>query len=101
MVIMQSLHYDRSQLEALCRAYHVKQLALYGSVLRGEDTPASDLDLLVEFKPEYGIGFFELATLQRSLGEIFNRTVDLNTPGFLNKAFRGEVLKHAQSIYAG
>ena len=101
MMGMRSLHYDRSRLEALCRDYHVKHLLLYGSVLRGDDTPASDLDLLVEFDPTHGVGFFELSALQRSLGEIFDRPVDLNTPGFLNEAFRNEVIQHAQPLYAG
>jgi predicted nucleotidyltransferase len=69
-------------------------------VLRGEDTPASDLDLLVEFDPDFGVGFFELSRLERALSEIFGRTVDLKTPGFLNKAFRFEVQQHAQLLYA-
>ena len=98
---MQPLNYNQNQLESLCRAYHVRRLALYGSVLRGEDTPTSDLDLLVEFEPNHGVGFFELAKLERSLSELFDRKVDLNTPGFLNKAFRADVQQHAQPIYAG
>ncbi len=98
---MNQLDYDRERLEALCRNYHVKRLAVFGSVLSGEDTPASDLDLLVEFSPEHGVGLFGLARLQRSLGEVFGRTVDLNTAGFLDKSFRAQVVNDAKPIYAG
>src|SRR5213079_2274466 len=98
---MHPLSYNRDTLTSLCRTYHVRKLALYGSVLRGDDTPASDLDLLVEFDPSFGVGFFELARLERSLSELFNRKVDLNTAGFLNSAFRSEVERHAQPIYPG
>ncbi|HET6402934.1 MAG TPA: nucleotidyltransferase family protein [Candidatus Kapabacteria bacterium] len=97
---MRTVEYNRSKLESLCQAYHVLRLSLYGSVLRGEDTPSSDMDLLVEFDPDFGVGFFELARLERSLSELFGRKVDLNTPGFLNKAFRFQVQQHAQPLYA-
>jgi uncharacterized protein len=69
--------------------------------LRGEETPSSDLDLLVEFEPGAGVGFFELSRLERSLTDLFGRQVDLNTPGFLNRSFRSQVLDHAQALYAG
>ena len=95
------LIYDAKQLEELCRAYQVKRLAVFGSVLRGEDTPSSDLDLLVEFEPEARIGLFRFVRLQRELGEVFRKSVDLNTAGFLNRAFRDIVVGHAQPIYAG
>ena len=97
---MRTVEYNRSKLESLCGAYHVRRLSLYGSVLRGEDTPTSDLDLLVEFEPDFGVGFFELSRLERALSEVFGRKVDLNTPGFLNKSFRSQVMQHAQPLYA-
>ena len=98
---MKQLVYDHTRLEALCRDYQVQKLSVFGSVLHGEDTPASDLDLLLEFKPESKVGMFGFVRLQRELGEVFDRTVDLNTAGFLNRAFRNEVIQHAQPIYAG
>jgi predicted nucleotidyltransferase len=97
---MDQLNYDRERLEALCRNYHVKRLAVFGSVLSGEDTPASDLDLLVEFSPESPIGLFGLMRLQRELGNLFGKNVDLNTAGFLNRSFRDDVVQHAKAIYA-
>ena len=97
---MKELAYDSRKLEALCREYHVKRLAIFGSVLRGEDTPASDLDLLVEFQPENIPGLFRFFDLQHEFTQLFGKSVDLNTLGFLNGVFRDEVKNHAQSIYA-
>ena len=97
---IKDLPVDRTKLESLCREYHVKRLAVFGSYLRGEQKPTSDLDLLVEFEPGHGVGFFGLARLQRALAEIFRRTVDLNTAGFLNKAFRDQVVNESHPLYA-
>lgn len=98
---MKQLVYDHNRLEALCSQYQVQKLSVFGSVLHDEDTPASDLDLLLEFKPESKVGMFGFVRLQRELGEVFGRTVDLNTAGFLNRAFRNEVVQHAHPIYTG
>jgi predicted nucleotidyltransferase len=101
LVNMKQLIYDQRRLESLFRDYQVQKLSVFGSVLNGEDTPASDLDLLLEFKPESRVGMFGFVRLQRELGEVFGRTVDLNTAGFLNRAFRNEVVQHAKAIYTG
>ena len=95
---MQQLHVDRLKLEALCREYHVKRLAIFGSSLREEDTPGSDLDLLVEFEPGKipGFGYFHL---QDELSYLFGKTVDLNTAGFISPYFREEIVKTASNVY--
>jgi predicted nucleotidyltransferase len=98
---VKKLVYDQNRLDELCRNYYVKRLSVFGSVLRGEDTPDSDLDLLLEFKPESKVGLFGLERLQRELGDVFRRKVDLNTAGFLNRAFRNEVVQNARTIYTG
>ena len=98
---MKQLIYDHNRLEALCSQYQVQKLSVFGSVLHDEDTPTSDLDLLLEFKPESKVGMFGFVRLQRELGEVFGRTVDLNTAGFLNRVFRNEVVQHAHPIYTG
>lgn len=83
----------------ICASYHVSRLLVFGSSLRGEDTPGSDLDLLVEFEHGHtpGLGFF---TLEDELSQALGRKVDLNTPGFLSRYFREDVLQEAQEIYA-
>jgi predicted nucleotidyltransferase len=93
------LSYDAKLLGELCQAYNVKRLAVFGSVLRGEDKPASDLDLLVEFEGPRtpGLRFFRL---ERELSAIFGHRVDLNTPNFLSPYYRDEVRASARNIYA-
>jgi len=73
-------------------------LALFGSVLREDFNPASDVDVLVEFEPGHvpGLAFF---TMQEELSRILGRQVDLNTPQFLSRYFRDEVLRNAQVLY--
>ncbi len=96
---MQPLAIDHPKLEEVCRAYHVKSLAMFGSRMSGTDSPESDLDLLVEFEPGKtpGLRFFQL---QRELSDLFHLPVDLNTPGFLSKFFRDEAVRSAKMIYA-
>jgi hypothetical protein len=75
--------------------YHVKALYLFGSIVRGEDKPGSDIDILVEFEPEARIGLFGMAGLQRRLSEILGRPVDLTTRDALHKALRNRIIKEA------
>ncbi len=93
--------YDQNALNRLCRSYHVLRLAVFGSVSRETDRPHSDLDLLVEFDAQHIPGMFTFVALERSLGELFGRKVDLNTPGFLSPYFRKEVENQAIPIYGG
>jgi len=83
---------------ALCGRYKVRRLSLFGSVLRDDFTPASDIDVLVEFEPEarVGLAFFRL---QQDLADLLGRQVDLNTPGFLSESFREQVLAEAEVQY--
>jgi len=84
---------------AFCRKHHIRRLALFGSVLREDYTPDSDIDVLVEFDPDHvpGLAFFEM---ERELSRILGRKVDLNTPGFLSPYFRERVREEAEVHYA-
>src|SRR6266568_8171849 len=86
------------QLEAFCRRHHIRKFALFGSVLRDDFGPDSDVDVLVEFEPgaRTGLRFFEM---EQELSQIIGRKVDLNTPGFLSPHFRDEVLAEAEVRY--
>lgn len=86
------------ELGAVCRKYHIRKLAIFGSALRGDFRSESDLDLLVEFEPGTKIGL-DFITLQDELSALFGRAVDLNTAGFLSPHFRQKVLNTAQVIY--
>jgi len=80
---------------AVLKDHHVKALYLFGSVVRGEDKPGSDVDILVEFQPDARVGLFGLARLQRRLSEILGRPVDLTTPDALHKALKDRIIKEA------
>lgn len=81
-----------------CRRHHIRRLALFGSVLRDDFTPHSDVDVLVEFEPGKtpGLAFFGM---QDELSELLGRKVDLNTPAFLSRYFRDRVLREAKVVY--
>ena len=83
----------------LCQKYQIQRLALFGSILRDDFTPESDVDLLVEFAPGHtpGLGFIEI---QDELSRLLGRSVDLNTPQDLSRYFRQQVLEQAEVIYA-
>jgi len=88
----------QKEIEALCRKYHIRRLALFGSVLRQDFQSSSDIDMLVEFEPGHtpGLGFF---TIQNELTQLLGRKVDLNTPAELSPYFRNQVLDEAEVLY--
>ncbi len=88
----------RDEVAAFCRRNHIRRLALFGSVLRDDFRPDSDVDMLVEFEIGHtpGLDFFGM---ENELSEMLGRNVDLNTPGFLSRSFRDEVLKEAEDLY--
>jgi hypothetical protein len=87
-----------SAIAEFCRRHHVQRLALFGSVLRDDFRPDSDVDVLVEFQPGHvpGFAFFEM---EQELSGILGRKVDLNTPHFLDQHFREQVLSEAETHY--
>ena len=80
---------------AVLKENNVKALYLFGSIVRGEDKPGSDVDILVEFQPGARVSLFGLARLQRRLTEILGRPVDLMTFDALHKAFKERIIKEA------
>lgn len=88
----------KEKLAEFCRGNHIRKLAFFGSILRDDFTPESDVDVLVEFEPGHtpGLRFFRM---EEELSELFGRKVDLNTPAFLSPYFRQEVLKEAEALY--
>lgn len=82
----------------LCHRWKIRRLALFGSVLRSDYTPESDIDILVEFEPGATPGF-AFVTIQSELTRIFGRPVDLHTPASLSRYFREAVLREAETLY--
>ena len=95
-----ALTLPRERIAEFCSQHHIRQLSLFGSALRDDFGPDSDVDVLVEFEPGRRVGLIRLAGLERELGAILNRKVDLRTPGDLSPYFRDEVLRTAQVHYA-
>lgn len=89
---------DHERLEKLCRAYGVRRLAFFGSVIRDDFGADSDVDILVEFQPgaKVGLSFF---SLQQELSGLLGRRVDLSTPGFLSPRIREIVAREARPVY--
>lgn len=87
-----------AEIEQFCRRHHIRRLALFGSVLRPDFGPESDVDVLVHFEPGRSPGY-EFITMQDELSGLLGRRVDLNTPGFLSRYFRERVLAEAETIY--
>ena len=90
--------FDRRRIAEFCQRHGIARLAVYGSILREDFTPTSDVDVLVEFEPDSKIGWAFFA-LQDELTEIIGWKVDLNTPGFLGRHIRNRVLAEAQDLY--
>lgn len=86
-------------LSEFCRKYRVRRLSLFGSVLRDDFRPDSDVDILVDFGPDVRIGLIGFAGMEIELSALLGRKVDLNTPEFLSPYFIDEVLREAAPIY--
>lgn len=89
----------KDKIAAFCRTHHIRRLALFGSVLRDDFRPESDVDVLVEFEPGHPVGLIRLAGIERELSVLLGRKVDLNTAGFLSHYFRKQVLSEAEVCY--
>lgn len=89
-----------AKIAELCRRHHIRRLSLFGSVLRDDFRPDSDVDVLVEFEREKTPGF-GIIGIERELSEIFGgRRVDLVTKNALHRLIRDRVLAAAQELYA-
>ena len=89
---------SKERLEDFCLRRHIRKLAFFGSVLRQDFGPSSDVDVLVEFEPEHipGLAFFDM---EAELSRILGRKVDLHTPQFLSPYFRERALAEAEVQY--
>lgn len=91
---------DHQRLTELCRCYHVRELAVFGSAARGDMRPDSDVDVLVEFQPEARIGLLEFAGLMSDLSELLGLKVDLVSKNGLKPFIRESILREARPVYA-
>ena len=94
------LDIPEEKIDEFCRKHHVSRFSLYGSILRDDFGPNSDIDILVEFERGRVPGLLRMAGLEIELSEMLGRKVDLRTPAELSRHFRDEVLKEAVEFVA-
>ncbi len=100
-MIPRSLPIDlpKDEIRAFCERNHVRRLALFGSVLRDDFGPLSDVDMLVEFDEAVPVSLFAMGRMQVELTQLLGRDVDFKTAGFLSRYFREDVVRNAVTIY--
>jgi len=94
------VQFDQDQLAAYCRQNHITRLSVFGSALREDFGPDSDVDLLVEFQPGAVVTLLDMARMEIELSEMVGRKVDLRTPEDLSRYFRERVMAEAVVQYA-
>ena len=100
MLVQDRISIPDEELAELCRRYYVRELALFGSVLRDDFCDDSDIDVLVEFEPDAPVGFIDLQDLHEDLVQLFGRSVDVVSKNGLNRHIREPVLRSARVVYA-
>lgn len=88
----------KEELATICQRYGARRLSLFGSVLRGDNTEESDVDILVEFDASARIGYFQLCQMELDLADLIGRKIDLRTAGELSRFFRDEVVTSAREL---
>lgn len=101
MMIIKTIKIDDDKIEEFSRKHRIKKLSLFGSVLREDFRPDSDIDVLVEFDKKARVSFFKLADIQDELRSLFNvKEIDLVTVKALSPAIKDDVLNEARVVYA-
>jgi predicted nucleotidyltransferase len=91
---------DREKIAEFCRRHHIRRLAFFGSVLREDFRPDSDVDVLVEFEKDHVPGLIRLAGMEIEMTEILGREADFRTAEDLSRYFRDKVVANAEVQYA-
>ena len=99
MIYLLEQNMPRGKVIEFCRKNHIRKLSVFGSALRGQLGPDSDIDLLVEFEQDHTPGLFSIVRMEMELAEMLGRKVDLRTPEDLSQYFRDEVIRNAQVQY--
>ena len=95
------IEYDPERIAAFCRKWKIAELALFGSALRDDFRPDSDVDVLVELEPGHGLDLYDWVDMIEELEALFGRKVDLVAKGGLKNPFRRrEILRTAEVVYA-
>jgi len=91
----------RKKIAEFCKRWSITEFSVFGSVLREDFRPDSDIDVMVSIDPKAHIGLFEIAQMRIELEDMFKRPVDLiEKEGLRNPYRRSEILRTAQVVYA-
>lgn len=99
-MVINGVAFPEQAIAEFCRRHDVVRLSLFGSILRSDFRPESDIDVLVEFQPGKTPGMFHFAGMMLELTQLLGRRVDLRTPSDLSQYFRREVLQRARTLHA-
>ena len=95
-----NLEIPEEKIAGFCKRNHIRRLALFGSVLREDFGPDSDIDIIVEFEENFTPGLFRIFDMEDELSEIFGgRKIDLRTPADLSRYFRDDVIRKSELCY--
>jgi predicted nucleotidyltransferase len=94
-----NLAIPHAALAEFCQQHHIRKLSLFGSVLRDDFGPESDVDVIAEFESDAHIHYIKFVQVQEELSQLFDREVDLHTPNSLSRHFRAKVLQAAKVLY--
>ncbi len=95
------IHVSGKEIEAFCLKWKIREFSLFGSVLRDDFRPDSDIDILIEFEPDHGWSLYDVIDMEDELKTLFGRDVDLVMKGGLNNPFRRrEILRTREVLYA-
>jgi uncharacterized protein len=97
--VKEHLSYDEQELAELCDRHRITTVSIFGSAVRGELRPDSDIDVIVEFEPGTPLSYFTLGEIQQDLTDLFGRHVDLKMPSTLSRYIKERVLSVAEPIY--
>ena len=98
-MLLHGIEIPKDLIAFFCDQNGIRRLSLFGSILREVFSPASDIDLLVEFETGRVPGFLGMAHLEIELGNLLGRKIDLRTPAELSRSFREEVIREAVPQY--
>lgn len=96
---MPAITIPHDDLITFCQQHPIRKMALFGSALREDYGPESDIDVLVEFDTDARVTLLDMSAMQDELSALLGRAVDLNTPKFLSRYFRQQVLETAFVVY--
>jgi hypothetical protein len=89
----------KDKIASFCRRNGIRRLWLFGSALRGDFRPDSDVDFLVDFQPNARAGLLDMAAMEIELGQLLGHKVDLRTPAEISRHFRKNVMESAELQY--